>query len=509
MTHSVRCLVIASVFIGTLTSGARSQEALPGNRAGNASPQVALISFGTADQPMDIGPYSEAYLNRKLEAAKQSGVDVVIIEIDSPGGYLDEGLRMARTLQTIDWAKTVAYVPRQALSAGSFLCLACDEIVMADNGFMGDAGPIFMDENFMFQHADEKVRSDLAAKVRQLAEANGRPPALAEAMVDMDLEVFKVTHADDDSVTYMSQAELDALDDPTEWKKGPLLQASKRGSFLQVSGPIAAEIGLADAVINSRTKLAARYGQPLDEVLQLDATWVDTLVIVLNYRIVTILLFIVGLIAAYIELAAPGISVGGLTAALCFGLFFWSRFFGGTAGWLEVLLFLSGVLFLAAEIFVIPGFGIAGFCGLALIITSLVMASERWSGSQGVSVNDVLSSVLTVCIAVIGSFAGMWFASHYFGQLRIFRHLTLEPPEPALTAGSLAISESAGAAAPLEIGQEGVADSMLRPAGRAMFDDMYYDVITDGSFVDPGTRVRVIRLSGTHITVRQIDNEDE
>ena len=144
----------------------------------------------------------------------------------------------------------------------------------------------------------------------------------------------------------MSDAELDALDDPTEWRKGALLQESKKGAFLEVSGTVAVEVGLAEAVINSRSELADRYGVSLSDVEILDSTWVDTLVIVLNYRSVTVLLFIIGLIAAYIELAAPGISVGGLVAGLCFGLFFWSRFFGGTAGWLEVLLFLSGVCFI-------------------------------------------------------------------------------------------------------------------------------------------------------------------
>lgn len=470
--------------------------------------KIAIIAFGNADSPMEIGPYSESYLNRKLERAKQLGADVVVIEMDSPGGYLDEGLSMAGTLRDLDWAKTVAFVPRQSLSAGSFLCLACDEVLVAKNGFIGDAGPIFLDENFMFQHASEKVRSDLAAKIRKLAEDGGRPPALAEAMVDMDLEVFKVTHADNGKVSYMSDAELKALEDPTEWKKGPLLQESKEGVFLEVSGPVAVEIGLAEAVVNSRAAIAKRYGQELENVVILESTWIDTLVIVLNYRSVTVLLFIIGLIAAYIELAAPGIGVGGLVAGLCFGLFFWSRFCGGTAGWLEVLLFLAGVCFIAMELFVIPGFGVAGFGGVLLIISSLVMASERFGGTQGVSLNGVLASLLTVCVAGVGSIVGMWAASKYFGGLKLFSHLTLEPPKPVVAAASLA-GAGAGAvsshALPLSIGDQGVADSMLRPAGRALFGETYYDVVTDGSFVDPGSRIRIIKLSGTHITVRQVE----
>jgi len=202
---------------------------------------------------------------------------------------------------------------------------------------------------------------------------------------------------------------------------------------------------------------------------------------------------------------------------LCFGLFFWSRFFGGTAGWLEVLLFLAGVSFIAMEIFVIPGLGVAGFGGIFLIATSLVMASQRWAGTQGVSMDTLLTSLMTLSLAGVGSIAGMWAASKYFGGLKIFKHLTLEPPPVAVAAaGTLAGSISAGGSSDagdgvigtvaLSIGDEGLADSMLRPAGRAVFGDNYYDVVTDGSFVDSGSRVRIIKLSGTHITVRQIED---
>lgn len=496
-------LVVVAAFVVTLANpNVLAQEQV------GPELKMALIGFGTESSPMEIKPFSEAYLERKLIRAQQLGVNLIVLEIDSPGGLLEEGMRMANRLRDIDWAKTVAYVPRQALSAGSFLCLACDEVVIGDNAFMGDAGPIYMDEYFMFRHVEEKVRSDLAAKIRKLAESSGRPPALAEAMVDQNLEVFRVVHADDGRVSYMSDAELNALEDPTEWTKGPPVQESAVGKFLEVSGSVATELGLADAVINSRAELAARYQLAPEDVINLESTWVDTLVIVLNYRSVTILLFIIGLIAAYVEFAAPGISVGGLISGLCFGCFFWSRFLGGTAGWLEVLLFAAGICFLIVELFVIPGFGVAGFGGLLLIVTSLVMASERWSGSDGVSLNHVLASLLSVCLGGVGSMVGMWVASRYVGGLKMFRHLTLEPP-PTNVGGPGVATDSASeskVATPISlvVGAEGIADSILRPAGRAVFDGKYFDVVTDGSYVEAGSRVRVIKVQGSQVTVRQV-----
>ena len=106
------------------------------------------------------------------------------------------------------------------------------------------------------------------------------------------------------------------------------------------------------------------------------AFWVDTTVFVLNMPLVTGLLFVVGLVALFIEFSAPGISIGGLLAILCFSLFFWGKFLGGTAGWLEVVLFLLGIIFLMLEVFLVPGFGVPGISGILLIVASLVMASQ-------------------------------------------------------------------------------------------------------------------------------------
>ena len=172
----------------------------------------------------------------------------------------------------------------------------------------------------------------------------------------------------------------------------------------------------------------------------------------------------------------------------------------------EVVLFLAGVGFLLMEMFVIPGFGIAGFCGITLILLSLFMAGQRFAGEEGISTNELSGSLLLIAGAGVASIVGMYVVSQYFGGLRLFKHLTLEPPEPAVAAaGSLATSETSSLP-PIEIGDEGVADSALRPSGRVLFGETYRDVVTDGSFVDPGTRVRVVKVAGTHITVREVSS---
>ena len=239
----------------------------------------------------------------------------------------------------------------------------------------------------------------------------------------------------------------------------------------------------------------------------LEKTWVDTLVTILNFPFVTFLLFIVGLIFLYVEMAAPGIGIGGLVSGLCFGLFFWSRFLGGTAGWLEVVLFLFGVVFLLVELFVLPGFGIAGLTGILLMGVSVVMATQRFTGADGWETGNMLNTLVMLTGSGVASVIGIFVISKYFGGLKLFNHMKLEPPTPVVAgAGTLAAADAIAEQQPvIAVGDVGVADSALRPSGRVLFGDSYRDVIADGSFVDKGTRVRVTKVSGTHITVREIE----
>ena len=248
-----------------------------------------------------ITPLMGAFLERKVKEARKRGADLLIIEWDSPGGYLDTSLEMAAMLRDIGWARTVAYVPKMALSGAAIASLGCDDLLMGDNAVFGDAGPIVREwEDGAFRHAPEKVRSDLVRRVRDLAEAKGRSPALAEAMVDMNQPVYRVDNTKTGEVAYMTETDLQTVPNPADWAQGPLVAESRQGSFLEVNGKRAVELGLARTTCASRQALADVYG--LSEPPQvIQSTTVDTLVSVLNSPLVTFLLFVVGLISLYIE----------------------------------------------------------------------------------------------------------------------------------------------------------------------------------------------------------------
>jgi membrane-bound serine protease (ClpP class) len=443
-----------------------------------------------------ITPMREQYLYRKLDVAKREKADLVIVEIDSPGGLVDASLAIAQRLRDIQWAHTVAYIPREALSGAAIAALGCDEIIMNPQAQFGDAGPIFMDENFLFRHAPEKFRSNLAQQVRTLAEAKDRPPALAEAMVDMDLVVYRVKDQQGRE-SFMSDQEIES--DNERWEKLEPVLESQEGRFLQVNGQNAVEYQLAEGLAKTRADLLQRFNLPEDPLV-LEPTAVDTAVYILNLPLVTGLLFVVGLVALYIEFMAPGISVGGLTAGLCFSLFFWSRFLGGTARWLEVVLFLAGLVFLAAELFVIPGFGVAGLTGILLLIVSLLMASQHHNlPSTGQDLSTLITSLAVIVVSFIVVLVAAFGMSRYFGTIPILNRFALAPPQPTDQADDRETGEDA-----IKVGRIGVANTPLRPAGVVRFGERYVDVLTEGGFVDKGDEVKVVKITGNRVMVRQV-----
>ncbi|MGM0491270.1 MAG: NfeD family protein [Planctomycetota bacterium] len=458
-----------------------------------------------------ILPRLGQYMDRKLERARETGADLVILEIDSPGGVIETTFNIVQKLRDLSWAHTVAFIPEEALSGAAIVALACDEIFMAPTARLGDAGPIFAGPDALFRHAPEKIRSDLARRVRDLASAQGRPPALAEAMVDMNLIVYRVTHEQTGRVTFMSQAEIDSAENPDAWERGPPVLESREGSFLEVNGERAVDLQLAAATVEGRSGLEQRFSIANPPLVPLRRNTLDVAVDVLNHPMVTGLLLVVGAIALYLELSAPGIGVGGLLSGLCFTLFFWSRFLGGTSGWLEIILVVAGIVFLAVELFVLPGFGVAGTVGLLLMAAGVIMASQNHLIPRTArGIHQLGTSLLVLLGSGIVSLIGFAVLSRIHGSIPILNRLVLRAPSAADSNQPGAPStQRLGTVSehqcPAAVGDIGISDSPLRPAGRALFGDAYLDVVTDGSFVDRGRRVRVIQISGNRIVVRETD----
>jgi membrane-bound serine protease (ClpP class) len=394
----------------------------------------------------------------------------------------------------------VAYVPRYAISGAAIVSLGCDEILMNPRAKIGDAGAIVMDERSFFHFVPQKAISFLGPALRSLAQAKHRPAALAEAMSDKDLKVFHVRNLKTGEKTYISEREFNAAA-KGEWEKLGEVAASGDDRFLALTGEDADKVGLADALVSDRHELARRYG--LEELHVIEPSGVDIAVELLNWWLITGLLLIVGLTGLYMEAMAPGHAIGGLVGATCFLLLFWSHFLGGTAGWLEVLLFILGLACIAVEIFLLPGTIVPGLVGAALILVSLVMISQGFLVPETTRELHTLAGTMVMIVISCSVFvAAAVVLTRRMDSLPLLNRLTLAPPD----AESATQRSSAVAGDPrLAVGDLGVAHTPLRPGGKGRFGERTIDVLAGGDFLDRGTPIRVVRVTGNQVIVETVE----
>lgn len=487
------------------------REAMREDPAAGAAPKAVVIRVDDM-----IEPVLEQFVQRQIQRSVAAGANLLIFEIESPGGYLTSSTNLANAIAELDEKKvrTVAYVPKQALSGAAIIALGCDEIYLHPSAQIGDAGPIEVKEGGAFHRAPEKVLSVLRGTLRGLAEKKKRPAALAEAMADKGLKVFEVTHRDNGGVWFMSEDEIHESNG--EWIKGRMVAEAGCDLLLTVDGRRGNELRLTEAPVQDFDDLKRRLGIPADALVPTAArTWVDTLIFVLNTTAVTTLLFIIGIMCIYLELHFPT-GLFGIASGVCFGLFFWSRFLGGTAGWLEVVLFALGAGCLALEIFVVPGFGVFGVSGGLLVLFSLILASQTF-------VIPVTSEDYTILGRTVGSLSGAMVGvfvlvallSRYLPSIPFLNAMILTPPgteelaaepklNPLLLGGIDSTSSSVLERDPSLMGREGVAITMLRPAGKAQIGDQFVDVVSEGPFISAGSNIEVVAVEGNRVVVRQV-----
>ena len=207
------------------------------------------------------------------------------------------------------------------------------------------------------------------------------------------------------------------------------------GQVLTVTDDDAPALGLGQ-VVSGLEDFKGIYGLR-GKLIRVDGpTWVDSLVTILTDPFVSWLLLFIGLFMLVLELKLPGIGLPAITSALAFLLFFWSHYLSGTADQLEIILFLVGLVCLALELFVFPGFGVFGMSGVLLILTSIVMASHTfiWP-TQEYEYRELGYTLIQVTGAMLAVGGGAVVFARYFPSLPLFNRLILKP-EPWTGAGA-------------------------------------------------------------------------
>ena len=437
-----------------------------------------------------VGPITGEAINRVQrmieDAIRERGVNFICLWLDTEGGAPAESARLAVFLATsLDAAdvRTVAYVPERAGADAALIALACDELVMGPRAVLGG--------NWEPPLADEQVQQ-LSQTIREsIAPGKSRSWSLPTAMVDPELDVYAYQRLEDAKyIEYFSEEEAAEQTDPDAWEKGKAI--TTQDSPLSVTGNVATELWLANHEAENFTQFKQHYGLENDPAL-LEPSWADFLIEALASPPVAIFLLVIGFAALYVELQAPGIGVGGFCAAVCFIIFFWSRFLGGTAGWLEVLLFLGGVCFLLVEIFVLPGFGIFGLGGGLMVLASIVLASQTFIlPNTTEQLEQLKGSLFVLTGAGIGSIVLIVMIQRWLP--------TLSPAGEAREAVRHEILVDYDDL----LGSRGITTTQLTPSGKARFDDRMVDVITECEVVERGREIEVVEVRGNRVFVRPI-----
>jgi membrane-bound serine protease (ClpP class) len=417
------------------------------------------------------------------------------ITIDSAGGEIDQCQELANTLAELDPndVQTVAYIPVEASGGAALIALACDQLIMQPEAHLGGKGTVSLDRRTI-ELARESIKNARAKN-------SARGWSLMAAMIDPGVELFTFTNNKTGEVRYLSTAERDTLPDKNDWQQGPRIKAP--GEPLRLPAARAHELDIASHVVDNFDEFKQLYGFTND-LRTAEPNWALELVEALSSPALAVLLIVIGFVGIYIELHSPGMGVGAFVAALAFLLFFWSNFLHGTAGWLEVLLFLGGVFCVLLEVLVIPGFGIFGLGGGAMILASLVLASQTFvlprTESQMAELRHSLTIVAAAMVIVVSASIAL---RRYLPKAPVFRTLLLSPtPEEDLV--DLDYRESLADFSHL-VGQRGVATTNLMPSGKADFDGELVDVIAEGLPLDRGTPVLVVKTRGNRVLVRRAD----
>lgn len=453
-------------------------------------------------------------IERRSETAMQAGAHYLIYEIETYGGLVDAADSIAKYfIQTIgSRARTVAYVQTEAISAGALISVSCNDVIMRQNTTIGDCAPISMGGKLEGVER-EKAESFIRAAFQRAAEANGYPEALLKAMVTMQVEVWRIRDRETGQWEFYERRDLP--DDAQRYDVDGAEQVVGSEELLTLTASQALEYGVARAVVGGLEEALAfleerdgiRFAGP---PIRLQTTWSEEMVRWLNSPAVMGVLVMLALLGVYLELSTPGVGLPGLVAVICFAVIIGSKYLTGLANWVEIVLFFAGIILLLVELFVLPGFGVAGILGILLILGGLFgMLVKNAPGElpwpEGPEDWTVLTNgVLGMLYGFIGFLVLASVLSRYLPKLRFMSGLILMPT-PAMANGAAATVLVDSPRYSVRVGDTGTAVSDLRPVGKARFDDTMVDVVATAEFLDRGTAVEIIEIHGNRVVVKGPD----
>ena len=424
-------------------------------------------------------------IRRGMDEAIRQDAQAIIFEMDTPGGRVDVTKDIISVINKAN-VPTYTFVENDAFSAGAIIALSTKHIYMAPGSVIGAATPIQISGG-KATAVGEKMVSYMRKEMKATAEAKGRRGDLAEAMVDMSIEVKNV---------------------PEELMES--ISGLKKGKLLTLTTKEAIALDMAEMTAKNFDDFVRRVELQNVPVIRPTENWAEKIARFLTGPIVSGLLMTLGMLGLLIELYKPGFGVAGGIGLVCLLLFFFGHKISGLAGWEPMLLFLLGVVLLGVELFVTPGFGALGSLGILAVIGSMI-----WTlmGPGGVPITiswdagyitsalvRVFGAVIVVGLLMLLLLRFLPKGDGFLGRLVLSATVSGDA-----TAGAHELPDEVETREEL-VGLEGVAETALRPTGKARIHGKRLEVVSGGEFIEKGAKVRVIEAVGRRIMVKEVSS---
>lgn len=406
----------------------------------------------------EVNRWYAGYIKKAIDKAYEDKANLIILELDTPGGLLSSALSIKNYIIESD-VPVVVYINKNALSAGALISLSAKEIYMSDGSVIGAATPIYVNGNEP-KKASEKEVSAMRAAMRASAEANNKNARAAEAMVDETIVLNRKSDGID-------------LDDKT---------------LLTLSADEAVKINIADKKANSIEEIIKLKG--LDKnytIVDIEEEQYDSVLKFLLNPFILSLLISIGIAGIYLEIKTPGFGVGGVTAIVAFSVFFFAQFLSGDSNLLAPAIFVLGIILLGVEIFLIPGFGVTGILGIIGIVSSIFISF---------GINNIAAATLVIFISLIVDIVLIILIARFFVKSKDLKRNVILDSDTSGYNSSVSYNDL--------LNKEGIADTFFRPSGYIIIDDKKYDAISEGEFIDKGSKLKVILVEGNKIVVKKL-----
>ena len=417
------------------------------------------ILVGKIDNNID--PRTNRYSKLLLEEALDKDYDIVVIEMDTYGGAVNDADDIRTRILDFE-IPIYVWINKDAASAGALISIACDSIYMSSGASIGAATVVTGDG----AQAPDKYQSYMRSIMRSTAEAKGRDPKIAEAMVDEDIKV--------DSI-------------------------SMEGKVITFSTKEALKYGFCDAELNSIDEIMDRQGIENYEISSFELGSAEGIISFFLNPIVSSILILLILGGLYFELQTPGIGFPIIASITALILYLVPYYLNGVAENWEIIMFFIGIIFIALEVFVIPGFGIFGIAGLFTSITSLIliMLNNDLFDFTFVLSRDLVSSSLSVLISVLSFLLIILFGGIKLTDSNAFKNIALAQTQE-VSKGYISNRYSNNI-----VGKKGKSFTVLRPSGKIKIDSQIFDASTEGDFIEKNKNIIVVSVEGSSLKVKK------